>query len=254
MASAADACGVHDLRRPRSLRAFPRRSVWLGGVFPERVDDSRSTMRGGAWIEDRAQLSSSITLVPGLRWDWSGLNRRASLSPRLSAVIALNAATRLTAATGLYTQSPGYEKLLQADHFTDLTAAGRLDLRPERATHSSLASIGTYPRPAGRVELYYKSFSDLIVGRLETEDERLARLARYDFPPVLQSLLPTAPLITSMPTNDSRGKAYGLDFFLSRTDGPTHPQVTGWIRTRWAGRSRRFTAAACRSATTDVTR
>ena len=32
-----------------------------------------------------------------------------------------------------------------------------------------------------------------------------------------------------MPTNDSRGKAYGLDFFLSRADGPTHPRVTGWI-------------------------
>ena len=102
--------------------------------------------------------------------------------------MALNAATRLTAATGLYTQSPGYEKLLQADHFTDLTAAGRLDLRPERATHV-LVGIDRDVAPGllGRVELYYKSFSDLIVGRLETEDERLARLARYDFPPVLQS-------------------------------------------------------------------
>ena len=134
----------HRLRTHVAFRTFDERdpfglfrggSIWLGGVFPNRVDDSRSTTRGGVWIEDRAQVSSSVTLVPGLRWDWSGLNGRASLSPRLSAVVALNAATRLTAATGIYTQSPGYEKLLQADHFTDLTAAGRLDLRPERATH-----------------------------------------------------------------------------------------------------------------------
>ena len=77
--------------------------------------------------------------------------------------------------------------------------------------------------------MYYKGFSDLIVGRLETEDERLARLARYDFPPALQSRLPTAPLITSVPTNDSRGKAYGVDFFLSRADGPARPRLTGWV-------------------------
>jgi hypothetical protein len=217
-----------DERDPFGL--FRGGSVWLGGVFPERIDHARSTTRGGAWIEDRAELGSFITLVPGLRWDWSGLNGRASLSPRLSAAVALNATTRLTAATGLYTQSPGYEKLLQADHFTDLTAAGRLDLRPERATHAIIGlDRDLAPGLLGRVELYYKRFSDLIVGRLETEDERLARLARYDFPRVLQVLLPTAPMITSVPANDSRGNAYGLDFFLSRTDGPTHPRVTGWM-------------------------
>lgn len=217
-----------DDRDPFAL--FRGGSLWLGGVFPERVDNSRNTTRGGAWIEDRAQLSSSVTLVPGLRWDWSGLNGRASLSPRLSTVVALNAATRLTAATGLYTQSPGYEKLLQADHFTDLTAAGRLDLRPERAAHVLVGvDRDLAPGLLGRVEWYYKDFSDLIVGRLETEEERLARLARYDFPAELQSRLPTAPLITSVPSNDSRGKAYGLDFFLSRTDGPARPRLTGWI-------------------------
>src|SRR6185436_16943008 len=44
-------------------------AIWLGGVFPKRVDHSRSTMRGGAWLEDRMKLSA-VTLVPGLRWDW----------------------------------------------------------------------------------------------------------------------------------------------------------------------------------------
>src|SRR6185503_7550045 len=98
-----------DDRDPFGL--FRGGALWLGGVFPKSVDDTRNTTRGGVWIEDRAQPSSAITLVPGLRWDWSGLNGRGSLSPRLSAMIALNPATRLTAATGLYTQSPGYEKL-----------------------------------------------------------------------------------------------------------------------------------------------
>ena len=77
--------------------------------------------------------------------------------------------------------------------------------------------------------MYYKGFSDLIVGRLETEDERVARVAQYSFPPSLQSSVPTAALITSVPTNDGRGKAYGLDLFLSRADGPSHPRLTGWL-------------------------
>jgi len=219
---------VFDDHDPFGL--FRGGAVWLGGVFPGRLDHSRSTTRGGAWTEDHVQLSPAVTLVPGLRWDWSGLNGRASLSPRLSGVVALNAATRLTGAAGLYTQSPGYEKLLQADHFTDLTAAGRLDLRPERATHAIVGlDRDIAPGVIGRVEGYYKRFTDLIVGRLETEDQRLARLARYDFPAALQSTLPVAALITSVPTNDSSGQAYGLDFFLSRTDGPAHPRLTGWI-------------------------
>jgi len=217
-----------DDRDPFGL--FRGGAVWLGGVFPERMDDARSTTRGGAWIEDRVQLSPSVTLVPGLRWDWSGLNGRASLSPRLHGTVALNSATRLTAATGLYTQSPGYEKLLQADHFTDLTAAGRLDLRPERATHV-IAGLDRDLRPGilGRIELYYKRFSDLIVGRLETEEERQSRVARYDFPQALESRIPAEAMITSVPTNDGRGTAYGLDLFLSRADGPARPRLTGWV-------------------------
>ena len=145
-------------------------------------------------------------------------------------MFALNPATRLTAATGLYTQSPGYEKLLQGDHFTDLTAAGRLDLRSERATHVIAGVERDFAHGLlGRVEMYYKGFSDLIVGRLETEDERVARVAHYSFPPSLQSSVPKEALITSVPTNDGRGKAYGLDLFLSRADGPSHPRLTGWL-------------------------
>ena len=199
---------------------------WLGGVFPSRVDDSQSTARGGVWIEDRMTLGS-IAFVPGLRWDWSGLTG-ASISPRLNALVPLNATTRLTAAGGLYTQTPGYEKLLQADHFTDLAAAER-DLRPERATHFILGVDRDIGLLQTRVEGYYKAFSNLIAGRLETEDERLARMAPYAFPASLASSLPAAPLITSVPTNDGKGRAYGLDVFLTRADNPSRPRLTGWV-------------------------
>jgi hypothetical protein len=67
-----------------------------------------------------------------------------------------------------------------------------------------------------RVETYYKGFSDLITGRLETEEERLAESARYNFPAALASSVPTAALITAVPTNDSTGRAYGVEMFLTR--------------------------------------
>ena len=38
-------------------------------------------------------------------------------------------------AGGLFTQSPGYEKLLQSDYFVDLSDADALGLRSERAWH-----------------------------------------------------------------------------------------------------------------------
>jgi hypothetical protein len=209
-------------------------ALWLGGVFPSHVDDSRTTVRGGAWLEDRVKLGTRVTVVPGMRWDWSGLTGHASVSPRLSAVMALNSATRLTAAGGLFTQSPGYEKLLQADHFTDLTGSERLDLRPERATHMIVGLDRDLGGLQARAETYYKGFRDLIVGRIETEEERLARVARYDFPASLASSVPTAPLITSVPTNDSKGHAYGLDLFLTRPDTAARPRLTGWLSYSWA--------------------
>ena len=62
-----------------------------------------------------------------------------ALFPHLSALhnvtAALGQRTRLRAGTGLHTQSPGYEKLIQSDYFLDLTDVGRLDLEPERAWH-----------------------------------------------------------------------------------------------------------------------
>jgi hypothetical protein len=193
------------------------------------VDDSRTTVRGGAWVEDRFTLGSNLTLVPGLRWDWSGLTRHASVSPRLSAVMALNRATRLTAAGGLFTQSPGYEKLLQADHFTDFTGSEPLDLRPERATHLIVGLDRDLGGLQARAETYYKGFHDLIAGRVETEGERLARVARYAFPAALASSVPIAPLITSVPTNDGKGHAYGVDLFLTRPDTAARPRLTGWL-------------------------
>ena len=94
------------------------------------------------------------------------------------------------------------------------------------------------PGVNARVEGYYKRLSDLIVGRLETEAERLARVAQHDFPAELSSSIPAAAQITSVPTNDGQGRSYGVDVFLSRRATSPATRLSGWIGYTW-GRATR---------------
>jgi hypothetical protein len=215
-----------SLGEDRNLQEANGSSVRGGAGLPDFVDSTFSSTRGGAWIQDHWRVSPSFSLEPGLRLDWSTAIQRSTLSPRFAARFDLGSGTALRAALGRYTQSPGYEKLIQSDYFVDLTGASELDY--EDSTHFVLGvekELG--PAFVARVEGYYKSYSDLVVGRLETEAERLARIARYDFPEELSSSIPTAPIITTVPSNDSGGRAYGVDFYVAREDPSA--RVSGWI-------------------------
>jgi hypothetical protein len=210
----------------RNVQEANTSSVRGGAGLPDFLDSKLSSTRGAAWIQDHFRLSPRFSIEPGLRLDWSTANRRSTLSPRFAARFDLGSGTALRAALGRYTQSPGYEKLIHSDFFVDLSGAP--ELRYEEATHVVLGlekELG--PAFALRIEGYYKDFSDLVVGRLETEAERLARVARYDFPEELQSSIPEAPIITTVPSNDSDGRAYGVDFYLAREDPSA--RVAGWV-------------------------
>jgi len=212
-------------------------SVQGGAGLPDDLDSLLGGTRGGLWLQDTWTPSERTSFEPGLRLDWSTINGGATVSPRLAASYALGGGARLRAAGGLYTQSPGYEKLTQSDYFVDLSGARELGLRHERATHLVLGleqDLG--PDLTARVEGYYKRFDDLLVGRLETEAERAARVGRYDFPEALRESVPAAPIILSAPTNDAGGDAWGLDVFL--THGNPAARLTGWVSYAW-GRAER---------------
>ena len=207
-------------------------SVRGGSGLPDDLDSSLEGTRGGAWLQDSYTVTPRLSIEPGLRLDWSTVNGGAVLAPRFAATVALGWASRLRVAGGLYTQSPGYEKLIQSDYFFDLSPAMVTGLRHERATHL----VTGFEKDLGagtlfRVEGYYKTFDDLIVGGLEPEAERRARVARYDFPAELQASVPTAAQITSAPVNGGGGRAYGADAYLVRSDPAA--RLAGWLSYAW---------------------
>lgn len=207
-----------------------------GSGIPSLLDASEDAPRAGAWLLDRVQLGDRLLFEPGVRIDWNRLSGETLVSPRLSMTAALTPSLRLRGAVGRYTQSPGYEKLLQSDYFVDLGAAH--GLKSERSTHVLGAIERDFPWGiTGRVEGYYKSFDRLIVGRLETPAETAARVALYDFPAALASSVPSAPQITSTPVNDATGRAYGFDFYVSRRPSASG-RFSGWASYTW-GRATR---------------
>ena len=210
-----------------------------GASLPDALDSALSGTRAGAWVQDRYEVLPRLSIEPGLRLDWSTVNGDAVLSPRLALTVALGGGRRLRAAGGLYTQSPGYEKLIQSDYLFDLSPALIGNLRHERATHAVAGleqDLGT--GTLARVEGYYKTFDDLIVGRLESEAERRARVARYDFAADLRGSVPAAARITTLPVNGGRGAAYGVDAYLVRS--APGARLAGWLSYAW-GRAERET-------------
>lgn len=202
--------------------------------LPALLDSRQGSSRAGGWLLDHYQVSTRIALEPGVRVDWSELAREVTASPRFAANVALGGGFRARGAAGLFTQSPGYEKLLQSDSFVDLSSAQALNLKSEHAVHA-LASLerNLAPGLVARVEGYYKSFDRLIVGELETLAETAARVAQYDFPADVAWSVPSAPKITNTPINGATGRAYGFDVYVARRPSSASARLSGWASYTW---------------------
>jgi hypothetical protein len=204
-------------------------TMFGGSALPPRLDSSATARRAGAWIIDRWALGPRSEIESGIRVDWSGLAGEVTAAPRL-AITAAMGGVRVRAAGGLFTQSPGYEKLLQSDYFVDLTDAGERRLRSERAWHAMVSVERPLARGVvARAESYYKRFGRLIGGRLETLAESTARASAYDFPDVLRPAGLDAPRVTTMPSNNRSGRAYGVDVYLAKQKTSSADRATGWV-------------------------
>ncbi len=206
-------------------------SVQGGTGLPSVLDSARDSWRLGAWLSDVWTLTPRLRLEPGLRLDTTSVTGRASLSPRAALVVDLTGRTRLRIAGGAFTQSPGYEKLLQSDYFVNLTSENDAKVRSEKARHAVLGLEHTIaPGVVARVEGYYKSFRDLVIGRLETQAETDARTSVYDFPGSFASQVPREAQILSAPVNGGSGSASGIEVYLARQSvSSANRALTGWV-------------------------
>jgi len=205
-------------------------SVQGGTGLPNFLASSAAGSRAGVWLEDEARLTQRWRVAGGARVDWSRLAEETIVSPRVRTTFDVTATTRARFAAGLFTQSPGYEKLLQSDYFVDLSNPKAVGLKSERAVHW----IGGVEHRIGdattaRVEGYFKTFDRSIVGGTETPEETATRVAQYDFPANLAASVPRAPQITSVPTNGATGRAYGFDVYVEKQARQAGERLSGWI-------------------------
>jgi len=226
-----------ELEGGRNPQAANGSSVQGGAGIPDLLISENRRTRAGAWLQDGWQIGARASIQAGVRWDRAGNTSETLFSPRLAGSIFFGPSRRIKAAVGRYTQSPGYEKLAQSDYLLDLDSTPALV--SEKATQASLGF--EHDLPGGfmiRTEAYYKRFADLLVGSLEAESVRLARVAEYDFPAALAGDVPSDAIITSAPTNDGRGHAYGFDVFASRVQAAADARINGWASYTW-GRGER---------------
>ncbi|MBN2370724.1 MAG: TonB-dependent receptor [Vicinamibacteria bacterium] len=220
---------AYEITGRRNAIAENGSSIQGGAGLADELESERQDRRYGAWLIDRMNLGRRVETEAGLRLSHSTINGDTLLEPRFRASWKLAPKTHLQFAAGWHAQSPGYEKLVSADYLFDLSGSERLPIASERSTHvlmsleRELASGLT-----ARIEGYYKRFDDLIVGRLETPAETLERVAVYDYPPELAAYVHDTPIITSQPSNDSEGRAYGFDVFIARRATSAKTRFTGW--------------------------
>jgi outer membrane cobalamin receptor len=207
------------------------------GRLPWHLDNApfTSSVDGNAvsaWVEDRMQIASRLSLVPGVRYDHIAFTKEDLISPRFAFSFALNERTTLTGSTGIHYQSPGYDKsFLGGSAFAlDLTSSGASTLKSERAIQAVLGVERQLGHSLSlRVEGYDRQLDRLIVGRLESEAEREARVAEYlpAFWHALSTDVPTDPEITSVPVNGGRGRARGVEVLLTKR--PSDSRFSGWL-------------------------
>ena len=207
-----------------------------GGTFLERFSETKNYSRAHLYVQDRISLTPRLYFQPGLRLDYYKLLDKFYLAPRINASYALDEITTLRAAYGWYYQSPGYEKLVDSrrNTFASLEPQYARTLDAERATHY-VAGVDRWLTDdiQLKVDTYYKQFTDMIITKVVTG-------TRYVVYPIAgrnprrrdgwsSPVAVAADSMTNIPTNDGRGKAYGLEIFLEKKRLSSATRLSGWV-------------------------
>lgn len=147
---------IHDLSEAVKL-------TWGGNETFARFDEDFSEKEiasskaftdqlTGAFVESEIKFSKNLAIRPGVRFEHSSILKKSTLAPRFALALKTGNESQLSAAWGLYSQTP------QADY---LKLKSHLDF--EKATHYIVSyQFGNVSRRLFRAEMYYKKYSDLI--------------------------------------------------------------------------------------------
>ncbi|MCU0452275.1 MAG: TonB-dependent receptor [Bacteroidetes bacterium] len=207
------------------------------------VDDVRTYDRINVYLQDRVSLTPWLTMKPGLRYDWYDLLGKGYISPRLSAAVRGDAVTTLRASTGIYYQSPGYEKVVDTQRpnsgLNDLDERYTRGLEAERAVHVVLG-IDRWLTDDIRVsaDVYQKRFSNLItptvVSGSRYETSRLAAGDPRDPSSWQTPVLVAFDSLTSIPSNQANGLARGFEVLLEKKSMSRDDRISGWVSYAYA--------------------
>ncbi len=216
---------TYIIRGDRNLSEANPSSNRGGAALPSFYDEQVPSNRWGAYVQDRMSMGPRFALEAGLRLSRSSLTENVEVEPRVSFLVRGSDTLRWRAAFGAHSQSPGIEKLIQSDYFLDLSGLG---LKNEHSRQATFSFEKDFAGVSLKAEAYYKNFTDLIGGALETDAELAARLSRYDFPKTLESSIPKEKFITTNPENGGSGNSYGVEFVATRPQRRGDQRLSGW--------------------------
>jgi hypothetical protein len=198
------------------------------------LKDIKNYYRLRFYIQNNFKLANNFNINPGLRLDHFYLLEKSYLSPRISLSYAINEITTLRASSGIFYQSPGYEKFFDQNVIFDLDKKFTKSLNAEKAIHYVLGIERWIDEQWNlRIETYYKKFEDLITPKIVKGTKFFSELIPERDPKRVTSWTRPVPIlgdsVTQIPINNSYGNAYGLEILLSKKYSSSSSKLTGWV-------------------------
>lgn len=205
--------------------------------------EESNTKRIKGFVQNRFTFGKNIFLSAGLRIDHYELLNKTYFAPRLALSFALNDLTTLRFSTGLYYQSPGYEKLRDQNVLLDLNSKYTYNIDAEKSAHYIFGIDRWLTNEWNlKIETYYKDFQRLIVPQINQGALYTTELIPGRDPLLKSSWArPTyffSDSVTQIPVDNSYGESYGFEFLLAKQNRERGAKLNGWISysLAWANR------------------